>query len=752
MPLQIRRGPTSDRIALTPLVGELVYDTTTGAVYVGDGRTVGGVPVTVYSPADASQNVVKLFLGESGSDNTVHTGVSFQYLNNRLVATVLQDLSNYDGLINASGFTGSFYAKDSTLVIDSDTGRLFGGLTGDVIGSVFADNSTLLVDGVSARINLNGTVNDDVIPAAFGPDLGSSGIPFNNVYVGGEIRFNSATISSTGSVINLPAGSTVGGLPIGSLEGDLKGSVYSDDSTVLLDGTNGGGFNLDNKVQTDVTPKVSETYNLGSLSKKFKTLYVAESNGLYVGSAAISGSGTSINLPAGSKVGGIPIGTGGVVIGSNYNIGILADDTSLLVNPTTKVFTGSFTGDLVGNASSASLVASSAGTNDTAEYFLPYITLASGNQALRTDSGITFNPSENRITTAKVSALLGFTGNLTGDVTGNVQGNTTGTHYGAVVGNVAGNVGGFLTGDVKGSVFGDDSTLLVNGVDSLIPAGVVKGLANGLTGIVTTGTAIVNGDQTPGTVMLSLSQSNNADNLGGVIGLRRSRGTLASPTSVNTNDIINTITGIAHDGTNYVTSTAILSRVTGTVSTGIVPGSLEFATADTSGVLTNRLIVTNASTQIIKLLEVQSSAFSGNYSGVYTHYYDTQDVQSLRFYRSRGTPTSPASIVTGDNIGKLNFVGNGGGAQGVSAANIIVTSTGTVTSTSVQGYMSFQLRDGTSLADKFVMNNDGVLDHKQTALVAGIGSGQVNTGSVAGYMRVKLNGTQYALPLYTINP
>jgi hypothetical protein len=252
--------------------------------------------------------------------------------------------------------------------------------------------------------------------------------------------------------------------------------------------------------------------------------------------------------------------------------------------------------------------------------------------------------------------------------------------------------------------------------------------------------------------MLSLSQSNNTDANGGIIGLRRSRGTLASPTSVNTTDVINTIAGIAHDGTSYTTATAIVSRATGTISAGIVPGTLEFATADSAGALTNRLIVTPSSTQIIKLLEVQSSAFSGNYSGVYTHYYDTQDVQSLRFYRSRGTPTSPASIVTGDNIGKLNFVGNGGGAQGVSAANIIVTSTGTVTSSSVQGYMSFQLRDGTGIADRFVMNNDGVLDHKQTALVAGIGSGQVNTGSVAGYMRVKLNGTQYALPLYTINP
>ena len=39
MPLQIRRGPTADRLANTPLAGELVYDTTTGSVYVGNGTT-----------------------------------------------------------------------------------------------------------------------------------------------------------------------------------------------------------------------------------------------------------------------------------------------------------------------------------------------------------------------------------------------------------------------------------------------------------------------------------------------------------------------------------------------------------------------------------------------------------------------------------------------------------------------------------------------------------------------------------------
>ena len=53
-------------------------------------------------------------------------------------------------------------------------------------------------------------------------------------------------------------------------------------------------------------------------------------------------------------------------------------------------------------------------------------------------------------------------GDVTGSVTGNVVGNTTGTHFGNVVGNV--------DGDINGSVFGDDSTLLVDAVNSVVSA------------------------------------------------------------------------------------------------------------------------------------------------------------------------------------------------------------------------------------------------------------------------------------------
>lgn len=43
MSLLLRRGTTSQRTAITPLEGELIFDTTTKLVYCGDGSTAGGV-------------------------------------------------------------------------------------------------------------------------------------------------------------------------------------------------------------------------------------------------------------------------------------------------------------------------------------------------------------------------------------------------------------------------------------------------------------------------------------------------------------------------------------------------------------------------------------------------------------------------------------------------------------------------------------------------------------------------------------
>jgi hypothetical protein len=565
MPLQIRRGPTADRLATTPLTGELVYDTTTGSVYVGNGSTAGGLPVTNFSVGDARSTTAKMFLGESLSDNSVHSGVTFAYVGDRLQLTVAQDLSNYIGLIVADqGFKGNVWADDSGLIVDSETHTVYGNFVPQ--GHIVPETNITY-------------------------DLGTSTKRFRDIYLSGSsIYLGDAVITATGTAIDFPTGSTIGGQPVGinegdtyditisgnvigtdstvlvnttngTFHGDLIGSVFADDSTTLVDARAGvlrgtligaltgnvtgnltgtassatiasnvslvdssssttahyltfslgtGGtqvisadtsltyqpssntlaagtlnvstvntttvnatsvnatnitgniftslidtadssaitvtpaivFSSDVTVENelfiggDVFPDTSESYNLGSYTRKFGKLYLTEGdNALWIGNAAISGSGTIVNLPAGSTVGGSAITT---AAGSNattitvnttgtsadYFISFFDDqvgdnliytDNTFKYNPGTGVLTvgdatigtvtgnvtGNVTGSLFGNAdtaTTASTVTLTATNSTAASHFVTFTDTATGNEGLRTDTDLTYNPSTNTLT------------------------------------------------------------------------------------------------------------------------------------------------------------------------------------------------------------------------------------------------------------------------------------------------------------------------------------------------------------------
>ena len=74
------------------------------------------------------------------------------------------------------------------------------------------------------------------------------------------------------------------------------------------------------------------------------------------------------------------------------------------------------------------------------------------------DSALVFDAENNTVSNLVSVTATEFEGDLTGDVTGNVTGNVTGS----------------ITGDVQGSVFADNSTLLVDGINSEV-FGTIKG-------------------------------------------------------------------------------------------------------------------------------------------------------------------------------------------------------------------------------------------------------------------------------------
>ena len=784
MPLQIRRGPTADRLATTPLVGELVYDTTTGSVYVGNGATAGGLPVTNFSVGDARSTTAKLFLGESLSDNTVHSGVTFAYIGDRLQATVAQDLSNYIGLIAADqGFKGNVWADDSGLIVDSETHTVYGNFVPQ--GHIVPDTNIAY-------------------------DLGSSSYRFRDLYLSGSsIYLGNAVITAVDTAVNLPLGTTVAGQPLGINEGDtynitVSGNVIAADSTVLVNTTTGqfngdlygSVFGFDSSVLVDardgvlrgtligsltgnvtgnltgtassatiattvslvptnssasvhyltfaqnssgdesvrvdtsltyqpstntlaasvinvttvnatsvsatsltgniftslidtadssaitvtpavvfssdvtvenelfiggdVFPDISESYNLGSYTRKFGKLYLTEgANALWIGNAAISGSGTIINLPAGSTVGGSAITT---AAGSNA--------TTITVNT----------------------------TGTSADYFVSFFDDQTGDNLIYTDNTFKYNPG---------------TGVLTvGDAT---------------IGTVTGN----LTGNVTGSLFGNANTATVASTVTLTST-----------------------DAANATHYITFSDATSGNE------------NIRTDVNLTYNPFTNTLTAGTFSGT-------VTSSATGT-----------FASLTTSNV---------SSANIFGTTTVSTTVYSGVSSLLsVVQAHTTADARNVGFFRARGTTLAPTIISDGDDIADLVFLGYGTSAYvGAASISVKVVDPG-ISNTSMKSTMIFAVNDpdgpsgfreaiaietdgqltvnhGLSTGSlRLIENNittvssndDIVLDPNGTGTVDFVVTAQSTVGSAgiasslpatpSTYFKIKVNGVEYVVPAYAV--
>jgi hypothetical protein len=88
---------------------------------------------------------------------------------------------------------------------------------GTVKGSVVSNANSILVDGAQGKIELSGTVKGHIIPDQnLQYDLGSSSFRFRDLYLSGStINLGNASISASSGAIQLPVGSTVGGVTVG---------------------------------------------------------------------------------------------------------------------------------------------------------------------------------------------------------------------------------------------------------------------------------------------------------------------------------------------------------------------------------------------------------------------------------------------------------------------------------------------------------------------------------------------------------
>lgn len=201
--------------------------------------------------------------------------------------------------------------------------------------------------------------------------------------------------------------------------GDLIGSVFGQDSTILIDGVL-SAINTDGTIRSHTTPHVSGTYDLGSFTNRFRDAYIngqVKTTNIYSqDDADLTIAGASVDSP----------GNGNdiiIVAGANTQAGGIGGNVRI-------------------DGGLASL-----GTKG-------YVYI--GTQA--TGSGVQIGSASNGVQVELNGDIL-----FLPDATVNFQ-NVPVTNL---------NVTDTIDGDISGSVFADDSTLLVDAVNGVIP-GYVK--------------------------------------------------------------------------------------------------------------------------------------------------------------------------------------------------------------------------------------------------------------------------------------
>ena len=291
MALRLRRGLDLDRVGVVFAEGELVYTTDTKRLHIGDGVTAGGIPagdllgdtspqlggtldLNTHDIVGIGQMSIEGDISSAGTilANTIignfkgtfsadDSTILIDGINNKLVLSnnELNDLSdvnlsnlslsqflkwsgtqwenNYVTLSDLSDVTiagapavGQVLKYDGAGWVPSDDLTISGIIVGDLKGSVFGDDSSVLVDSVRGTLNLSRNALADLF------DVDTAAPTNDQVLAWNGIRWTPTSFDA---------------LTFSDFNGDVKGSVFGDDSTVLVDGVN-NVINLANNNITDL--------------------------------------------------------------------------------------------------------------------------------------------------------------------------------------------------------------------------------------------------------------------------------------------------------------------------------------------------------------------------------------------------------------------------------------------------------------------------------------------------------------------
>lgn len=595
MPLQIRRGNTAERLAITPQPGELIYDTQTGKIYVGD------------------------IIGTAG------------------------------GVVAA----------------------------GDVAGNM------------TGNLNLN---NFDIVGTG-------------DIAITGSLTLTGATISSTGAAIDLPAGSTVAGALIssGAGSGVIEGSTYkiniaADDSTVMLNATaetvtaTGGVFG----------PIFTNLLDSADSSAITVTPTLICSSDLNVEGDLLLGNRFTVVSNVAGETESIFLSTG--THNSSANLS-LAKARGSFASPAS-VINGDQLGNLImqgysaGEFRTASSIKTVVDGAVSGAIVPTRMLFATEDTAGVLDTRVVIN------STGRLTALYGLEMSVNDNTalgTSNFRGiRSRGTATAPTV---------LLNGDTTLGVYGSGydgsdytgSASMLFQVDGAISSGVVPGkilfaTADNVGNLTTRVVIESNGRLSTyggGDVWVNDNTVVGNSNFRGL----RSRGTFSTPLAVTSGDNLFNLVGSGYDGTNYVSSATISYQVDGATSTGVVPGRLVFATADSLGSLTTRATIdSNGRMTVLGGITIPNNAVNSDML-ILSNYHSTgNNANNLAFRRGRGTFAVPSTIQSNDRIYDINWGGFDGSTHVTACAINGLVGPGAVSTGVVPGQIDF-----------IAANNSGVL-------------------------------------------
>jgi len=208
---------------------------------------------------------------------------------------------------------------------------------------------------------------------------------------------------------------------------------------------------------------------------------------------------------------------------------------------------------------------------------------------------------------------------------------------------------------------------------------------------------------------------------------RRARGTLESPTTLQAGDGIHTILFDSYDGTNYNISGGISVSLDSGGSTGISPGFMTFAVADSAGDIINnvrinqtgRLIVGPfvAATDInesgaVSIIQTKSATSDIAALILSNQFTDTNGIR-VNMLKTRGTFATPTPAVSGDQIGVIEYDAFDGTSV-VRAAEVSVTINGAISTGVVPGAITFKTANSSG-----TLNNNSRMSAKGVEILTG---------------------------------